>query len=191
MDSVDQLITRALMATWRYTEAKSAEMAAAAADGTVPLEQTCADGSDDTDNNIDLSHSDLRQFPHSVLEGGCRELIRSLNISNNHIGVLPTELGLFTGLVTLDVSSNGLKSIADEVCALRHLRTFVARNNFLTVDSIPKDFGTLPSLAVLNLSGNLLSQLPMQFTELPQLRCLYLGANQIASVPPDVQNMSK
>ena len=194
---VDCCLTNRNMATWRYTESNSAEMAdegaaaaaaAAAGDSDAPSEQ-CTESSDD-DNSIDLSYSDLQQFPHSILES-CSQQVRSLQISNNHIAVLPAEVGLFANLVTLDVSNNCLKSIADEICSLRHLRTFVARNNCLGVESIPKDFGTLPSLAVLNLSGNQLTQLPVQFTELQQLKCLYLGANQISTIPPEVQNMSK
>jgi len=193
-------VYRTKMATWRYTESKSAEMADVgaaaaaleAASDLVSLEQTSTESSEDTDYNVDLSYSDLHQFPHSIFDGASQQQqIRSLNIFNNHIAVLPPELGLFMNLVTLDVSNNCLKSIADEICSLHHLRTFVARNNCLAVESIPKDFGMLPSLAVLNLSGNQLSQLPVQFTELPQLKCLYLGANQIASVPPEVQNMAK
>lgn len=179
------------MATWRYSETNSAEMAdvgatAAAASHCVTSEQ---DSLDD-DNSVDLSYSDLDQFPLSVLDS-CPQQVRCLHVTNNHIEVLPSELGLFTNLVSLDISNNRLKSVADEICSLRRLRTFVARNNFLCVESIPKDFGTLPSLAVLNLSGNQLTHLPVQFTELPQLRCLYLGANQISVIPPEVQNMSK
>jgi len=187
------------MATWRYTESNSAEMAdvgesaaaaAAAASSDRLTSQQNPDTSDDDDDSLDLSYSDLQQFPHSIFES-CPQQIRSLCVSNNQIAGLPPEIGLFLNLVTLDVSSNHLKSVADEICNLHHLRTFVARNNWLTGESIPKDFGTLPSLAVLNLSGNQLTQLPVQFTELPQLRCLYLGANQIATIPPEVQNMSK
>jgi len=182
------------MATWRYSNSNSAEMsdvgaaAAAPASDSESLEQ-CEDTSDD-DNNIDLSYSGLHEFPHCIFES-CPQPIRSLLICNNQIAILPAEIGLFANLVVLDVSNNWLKSIADEICGLCHLRTFVARNNCLTIESIPKDFGTLPSLAVLNLSGNQMVQLPVQFTELQQLRCLYIGANQISTIPPEVGNMSK
>jgi len=184
------------MATWRYTESNSVEMAdeGAAAAAAAPTSDSVTSEqfteSADDDSSVDLAYSDLQLFPYSILES-CPQQIRSLHISNNNIADLPPEVGLFANLITLDISSNCLKSIADEICNLRHLRTFVARNNCLSVESIPKDFGTLSSLAVLNLSGNQLVQLPVQFTELSQLRCLYLGANQISVIPPEVQNMSK
>ena len=181
------------MATWRYNESRSVEMAdvgaaAAAASDSMMSEHGTYSSVDDS--NMDLSYSGLQEFPHSILSS-CPQQITSLHLSNNHIAVLPPEVGIFTNLVTLDISNNRLKSIADEMCNLHFLRTFVARNNCLSVESIPKDFGTLPSLAVLNLSGNQLVQLPVQFTELPQLKCLYLGANRISTIPPEVQNMSK
>jgi len=183
------------MAMWRYSNSSSAEMAdvgeaAAAASNCVTSEQATDSSDDDNDNSMDLSYSDLHQFPHSILDSHPHH-VYSLQLSHNHIAVLPAEVGLFTNLITLDIINNCLKSIADEICSLRYLRTFVARNNYLTVESIPKDFGTLPSLAVLNLSGNQLALLPVQFTELLQLKCLYLGANQISSIPPEVQHMSK
>jgi len=163
--------------------------AGAAAAAASNCSEQATDISDD-DNCIDLSYSDLQHFPLCIFDS-CPHQLRSLQICNNYIEVLPPEVGLFANLVTLDISSNRLKSIADEICSLIHLRTFVARNNCLSVESIPKDFGALPSLAVLNLSGNQLVQLPVQFTELPQLKCLYLGANQISAIPPEVENMSK
>jgi len=165
------------MATWRYSTSSAAEMTSESAT------------TDDDHDTLDLCYSELVEYPHDLLNS-CRQL-HSLHIANNHITVLPAQVALLNTLVSLDISNNRLKSVADELCSLQHLRSLVARNNCLTVESIPKDFGTLPSLAVLNLSGNELTQLPVQFTELPRLQCLYLGANQISLVPPEVENMSK
>lgn len=178
------------MATWSYSNSNSAEMTDAGA--VAAAASNCEQASDisDDDNYMDLSYSDLQHFPHFIFDSYPHQL-RSLQICNNYIEVVPPQVALFTNLVTVDISNNRLKSIADEICSLLHLRTFVARNNCLSVQSIPKDFGTLPSLAVLNLSGNQLVQLPVQFTELQQLKCLYLGANQISAIPPEVENMSR
>lgn len=143
----------------------------------------------DDNNSEDLSYSDLDEFPDFLLERA-KEL-RSLHLDHNQLAILPPELGAFSGLVSLDLSNNRLKVIADEICCLVHLRTFLARNNQLTVESIPKDFGTLPSLQLLNLSGNRLTEVPMQFTELHELKCLYLGANRIATVPREIRNLQR
>lgn len=143
----------------------------------------------DDENAEDLSYSDLDEFPGFLVERASE--IMSLHLDHNQMACLPPEVGRFSNLINLDVSNNRLKSIADELCLLTRLRTLVARNNYLTTDSIPKDFGTMPSLAVLNLSGNRFEELPMQFTELRELRCLYLGANQIASIPREIRNLRR
>jgi len=183
------------MATWRYSKSNSVKMSrdspeSTSGDSVTSSERSRGDSSSDDDDSLDLSYSELMEFPRSLLLSRPLQW-HSLQLANNRLEVLPPELGLFTNLVTLDVSNNCLKSIVDDVCRLRHLRTLVARNNCLCVESIPKDFGMLASLAVLNLSGNELTQLPVQFTELPRVKCLYLGANRISVIPPQIQNMTK
>lgn len=201
------------MATWRYNTSGSssacdAEMIAhvasasasaagvASASDAVTSERDDSTENDDDDDDdecsLDLSHSDLTEFPHDLLANCPALQLRSLNVASNQISAMPSQLGQFTRLVSLDVSNNRLKSIADDLCtSLQQLRSLVARNNCLTVETIPPQFGSLSSLAVLNLSGNQLTQLPVQFTRLPRLQCLYLGANVINTLPPQVENMAK
>jgi len=183
------------MATWRYTDVNSSEMAAAS--GTEPPVQHSAAAPPakqvpdyfDEDNAEDLSFSDLDEFPEFLFERAPE--IYSLHLDHNQMPSIPSDVGLFCNLINLDVSNNRLKSIANELCMLPQLRTLVARNNFLTSGSIPKDFGMMPSLAVLNLSGNHFTEVPMQFTELHELRCLYLGANRITSIPSEIKNLHR
>ena len=182
------------MATWRYSRYNSAEMALVNASGPTNHsdDQSASDVVPeyfDDLNSEDLSYSDLDEFPIFLIERA-KEL-RSLHLDHNQLVVLPPELGAFNGLVSLDLSNNRLKVISDEICCLIHLRTFVARNNHLTVESVPKDFGSLPSLQLLNLSGNRLTDVPMQITELRELKCLYLGANQINAVPREIRNLHR
>lgn len=174
------------------SELEDTAAAAAAAPAAAVSELSTGDEGEDDASSLDLSSSDLAEFPPDDLLASCSHL-RSINVANNHISALPGRCtALLASLVSLDISNNRLKSVADELCdGLPQLRSLVARNNCLTVDSIPKQFGRLSSLAVLNVSGNLLTQLPVQFTELPRLQCLYLGANHISAVPPQVQHMTR
>lgn len=139
------------------------------------------------ENSEDLSYSDLDALPEFVVDRA-REIM-SLHIDHNLIACLPPEIGTFVNLVSLDISNNRMKYISNDICQLPQLRTLIARNNAFEVESIPKDFGLLQSLMVLNLSGNNLNEIPMQFTELTELKCLYLGANRIMSVPKEVRNL--
>ena len=141
------------------------------------------------ENSEDLSYSDLDSFPVFLVERSTE--ILSLHLDHNLMSVLPAEIGAFVNLISLDVSNNRMSKLSDDICRLPQLRTLVARNNCLENDSIPKDFGLMPNLMVLNLSGNSLTEVPMQFTELPELKCLYLGANRISSVPREIGNLQR
>jgi hypothetical protein len=138
-------------------------------------------------NSEDLSYAELDTFPEFLVERA--DEILSLHFDHNLMAALPPEIGCFANLISLDVSNNHMKVVSPDICSLPQLRTFIARNNNLTVESIPKDFGLIRSLVVLNMSGNHLTELPMQFTELTGLKCLYLGANRISSVPREVAQL--
>jgi len=135
-------------------------------------------------NSEDLSYAELDIFPEFLVDRAPE--IMSLHFDHNLMSALPPEIGCFVNLISLDISNNQMKSLSPEICSLVNLRTLIARSNHLDVESIPKDFGLMQSLVVLNLSGNLFTELPMQFTELAELRCLYLGANRITMVPKEV-----
>ena len=182
------------MATWRYSKHNSAELALANATGPVnhSSEQSPSKifpETFDDENSEDFSYSDLDDFPCFLAERA--NDLKSLNLDHNLMTSLPSSVGLYTRLLNLDLSNNQLKTIADEVCCLVNLRSLILRNNQLTSASVPKDFGTLPSLQLLNVSGNRLTDLPIQFTELRELKCLYLGANRIASLPREIGNLHR
>ena len=141
------------------------------------------------ENAEDLSYGHLETIPDSALSRAM-ELV-ALQLNNNEIVQLPPTICLFTKLVTLDISNNNMKKLCDEVCQLRNLRTFVAKNNQLNSSSLPKDFGLLQSLEVVNLSGNLFTDLAPQLTELKRLKCLYLGSNQLAELSSRVKHLQR
>ena len=141
------------------------------------------------ENTEDLSYSHLETIPDFAL---CRanELV-SLQLNNNEISVLPPTISHFTRLVSIDISNNHLKKLCDELCSMRHLRTFVAKNNQLTTNSMPKDFGLLQNLEVVNISGNQFSDLAPQLTELHRLKCLYLGSNRLTELSSNVKHLQR
>jgi len=140
-------------------------------------------------NSEDLSYAELDVFPEFLVERASE--ILSLHFDHNLMRSLPPEIGCFSNLISLDVSNNQMKEISPDICSLPHLRTLMARNNHLTVESIPKDFGLMPGLVVINMSGNYFTEMPMQFTELTNLKCLYLGGNRITSVPREVARLQR
>lgn len=116
--------------------------------------------------------------------------IESITLINNQISTIPETLYKFSNLQILDVSNNGLKILPDifEHCPLT---TFIAKNNHLTNESLPKSFSACPTLRELNISGNLLMQFPEQLFEFINLKYLYLGGNCITSISRNVWKLTK
>lgn len=140
------------------------------------------------ENAVDLSHSEMDTLPNSLLTDPL--CWKSVQLSHNCFVSFPKGLETFRNLVNIDISNNGLTTIGSEILCLKKLETLTARNNLLDSSSLPKDFGTLSSLEIVNFSGNRFTELPMQLTEL-NLKNLYLGANRISIIPTAVKQMQR
>lgn len=144
--------------------------------------------SEEEEHSEDLSYLDLEEFP-SFLDK--RTDLKSLKLDHNQITILPRSIGQYINLVSLDISNNGLTYLSDEIVHLHKLKTFVCRNNAMSSECVPKDFGRMQSLLFLNFAGNNFTDFPMQLTEMKNLRCLYLGSNRIQNVPREIKYMQR
>ncbi|KAK6172161.1 hypothetical protein SNE40_015886 [Patella caerulea] len=140
------------------------------------------------ENAEDLSYSDLETVPDFLLLRSNE--LRALQLDHNEILCLPDTISSFKNLVTMDISANNMTILSPELVKLHNLKTFIARNNCFDTDSIPKDFGLMSSLEVLNLGGNNFKELPPQVTELEHLRCLYMGGNKIEEVNSSIKSLT-
>lgn len=140
-------------------------------------------------NAEDASYSELSTIPDSLLPRA--KEIRALKLDHNDILMIPPSISLFVNLLSLDLSNNHIKHIPKELVSLRNLRTLLVKSNGMTCAAIPKDFGRLSSLEVLNCSGNIFETIPPQFTELSKLKFLYLGGNRISELPNSIRNMHR
>lgn len=152
-----------------------------------------SDSSSDSEFNSrnaeDVSYSELSTIPDHLIPRA-RE-IRALKLDHNQILLLPSSISVFVNLLSLDLSNNHLTHLPKELTSLRNLKTLVVKRNGLTCSSIPKDFGLLSSLEVVNFSGNALETFPAQFTELSNLKYLYLGGNCISEMPNSIKNLKR
>ncbi|CAL1543463.1 unnamed protein product [Lymnaea stagnalis] len=137
----------------------------------------------------DLSYGNLDTIPDCILQRSA--VLHSLQLDNNEITSLPSTIGLFKKLIVLDISSNNMSFICDEICQLTKLRTLIAKNNKLTTDSFPKNFGSLKLLEVINVSGNNIEIFPPQFTELDKLQVLHCGGNRIKELPSAIKSLTR
>lgn len=128
--------------------------------------------------------------------------VETVILCNNHMSMMPLSLLKFSNLHTLDVSNNNLTTLNIEVFLHCPLRTFIAKNNLLTNDSLPKTFvskshakssstAKLGQLRELNLSGNMLTRFPHQVLELQSIKYLYLNGNIIQAIDKDIWKLKK
>ena len=96
---------------------------------------------------------------------------------------MPPVISCFVNVETLDLSSNCLKLLDEDICKLHNLKNLIVRDNLLEDTSLPKDLTMLTKLEVINFSGNLFTQFPYQLLELTQAKEIYLGNNKIHTLP--------
>lgn len=136
----------------------------------------------DTLQELVLADNYLTQVPLAVLLYCSR--LRHLDLSNNSLCVLPTEIAHLRRLEVLYLSSNGLQGLPDELTQLTHLRELKCDHNKL--EALPLNIGKLTQLTRLNVSFNQLRTLPTSMMELTQLQSLYASDNRLEAFPPAI-----
>ncbi|XP_074652417.1 leucine-rich repeat-containing protein 58-like [Tubulanus polymorphus] len=141
------------------------------------------------DETEDLSYTELISFPQ-WLHQHRSETLKYLKLNHNNLNMLPGLIGSFVNLTYLDISNNSITYLTDEFVKLNQLKVLIAKNNGLTLDSLPKQFGLVKSLEVVNFGGNNFTEFPPQILELSSLKCLHLGANKIVKIPSQIYQLS-
>jgi Leucine-rich repeat (LRR) protein len=149
---------------------------------------------DDFPHLLDLSYFDIVDCEPSLLisiESNKSNDIKDILLNNNLLNSISPMITFFQNLETLDVSSNQLKYLNDDLCKLPRLRNLILKDNLIEDTSISKDLVKLNKLEVVNLSGNLLTQFPYQLLEIISLREIYLGSNKIGVLPRNFEQLQK
>ncbi|KAL1257590.1 hypothetical protein QQF64_010834 [Cirrhinus molitorella] len=113
--------------------------------------------------------------------------LRTVDLSNNKIEVLPAFIGGFQQLKSLTISSNKLTSLPNDIGKLKKLETLILSGNQLK--QLPSSLGQLKSLRTLSLSGNHFKEFPNGLGTLRQLDVLDLSKNKIQVVPAEVAEL--
>ena len=129
--------------------------------------------------------------PPSV--GDLGPLLKFVNLFNNTISSLPTEIGVLVGLTSLQLQNNDISSLPTEIGALSGLTELVVSYNALT--SVPTEIGALGraydgttymTLTYMDLAANRLTSVPTEIGGLTGLTYLGLGSNLLTSVPAEI-----
>lgn len=136
-------------------------------------------------DDLEIRLKQLNPKPCDYLE------IEMIYLHHNVLSSIPSVIVKFSNLKVLDISSNNLSTIPDFINQCQ-LVTFIAKNNKLTNESLPKSlFAKGGTIKEINLSGNQFQYFPEQLLELHTLKYLYLAGNQISSIPITIKRMRR
>ncbi|CAF3857900.1 unnamed protein product [Rotaria sp. Silwood2] len=113
-----------------------------------------------------------------------RESLKTLDLSSNSLTTLPNEIETLNYLIVLNIQNNQLTSLPDAVRGLRALEKLVLSQNQLT--TLSDGLFYCSSLLSLNLSRNHLTKLPNKIGQLSYLQELDLSENEFELFPKEI-----
>lgn len=130
--------------------------------------------------HLNLKQNFLRQNPSLPVARGLSELqrftkLKSLNLSNNHLGDFPLAVCKIPTLTELNVSCNALRAVPAAVGAMHNLQTFLLDGNFL--QSLPAELESMHQLSYLGLSFNEFTDIPEVLEKLTAMDKLCMSGN--------------
>ncbi|XP_064616139.1 E3 ubiquitin-protein ligase LRSAM1-like isoform X2 [Liolophura sinensis] len=135
---------------------------------------------------VDLSGCEAVEVPHGIY-ATCKILRKEALLLHNNWLTSLKEGGNILDLVTirvLDLHSNELSSLPDEICMLQNLQVLNVEKNKLT--KLPNNLEGLQSLQNLNVRSNKIRALPPSITKLKCLRTLDITDNKITSLQSEL-----
>ncbi|KAM8850491.1 LOW QUALITY PROTEIN: PH domain leucine-rich repeat protein phosphatase 1-like [Spinachia spinachia] len=106
--------------------------------------------------------------------------LRSLNLSNNHLGQFPHAICDIPTLMEVNLSCNDLTCVPSSVGAMAHLQTFLLDGNSL--DELPVELGSLQRLSYLGLSFNQFNHVPQVLEQLAAMEKLCMAGNSLETL---------
>ncbi|XP_042734573.1 E3 ubiquitin-protein ligase LRSAM1 isoform X3 [Lagopus leucura] len=119
-----------------------------------------------------------------VLDISKCELLEVLDLHDNQLASLPTDIGQLTSLQVLNLERNLLKCLPQSIGDLAQLQVLNVKGNKLK--ELPATVSGLRSLRTLNVSENLLQELPRVLAHIRTLETLTLDASSMTYPSPDI-----
>ncbi|XP_048821890.1 E3 ubiquitin-protein ligase LRSAM1 isoform X3 [Lagopus muta] len=110
--------------------------------------------------------------------------VKVLDLHDNQLASLPTDIGQLTSLQVLNLERNLLKCLPQSIGDLAQLQVLNVKGNKLR--ELPATVSGLRSLRTLNVSENLLQELPRVLAHIRTLETLTLDASSMTYPSPDI-----
>jgi len=132
-----------------------------------------------------LKKANLSEFPKDIQK--LKNTVRSLDLSDNKIEIIPSFLGEFVSLKQLTINNNHISEIPFEISSLKKLETLSLSLNIITF--IPNSLSSLSSLRNVHINGNHLTTFPLVLASIKTLEFLDLSNNKITSIPDKIDQL--
>ncbi|CAH0554418.1 unnamed protein product [Brassicogethes aeneus] len=135
------------------------------------------DAEDEKDVTIDFSRS-----PRDDDAWWNINPLTNLDLGSNILTKLPDEIGVFSDLLTLNLQDNNLTGLPKTIANFKKLIKLNLNRNIL--NQIPVELCTLTELKQFSISHNQLECVPTEFSNLIMLEKLDLSNNSVSNLPP-------
>lgn len=115
------------------------------------------------------------------------EKLEFLDISSNKLKQIPNEIRRFKKLKRLWISYNCIESVSECIGELKELEDLCICGNKL--EKLPRSIGNIESLIKLDLYSNQLKEIPESIGNLKNLKELILYSNKLEAVPASIGNL--
>lgn len=133
-----------------------------------------------------LSKQNLAELPEGLQT--LSKNLRTLDVSENKLTVLPTYVGSFAQLKSLNINNNRLTSLPPQIGSLQRLETLMVEHNRIT--SLPPTVEGLKSLRHISLAHNDLRAFPVQLCAIRTLDVIDLSHNKLTDVPDAIRDLN-
>ena len=130
---------------------------------------------------LDLTDNNIENILSEISNLTCLE---TLNLSYNGITEIIPEMCNLKNLSSLYFGYNGITSIPPEICNLTNLTELLLNDNSIT-EFLP-ELCQLANLSVLSLNNNTITKIPLELSQLINLTELYLNENNIEEIPSEL-----
>lgn len=140
---------------------------------------------------VEMVHLDIRNNNLCVIPSEIKNLTKltNLNLANNKIRELPSEIQYLKQLMYLNLFGNKLQTIPPEIGALNKLHDLTLDNNELS--SLPLEMDYLQGLRSLSIRHNSFNHIPWMVFDLKNLYWIDVSFNNISMIPREIQNLEK
>jgi Leucine-rich repeat (LRR) protein len=134
-----------------------------------------------TNTNKPIEENNIMPDENPAVRSSQKQANENLNLSNQRLEKIPSDVFEQTNLEELNVSDNLITgSIQAEIRHLKNLRVLNASNNLMT--GVPAEIGQLQNLEMLDLSNNQLTGLPYELGNLNNLKTLNISGNNYSEL---------